>query len=65
MPKKTPEMRALQNALAVEFFGGPPIEGRCVDCKKPVEGFRNEISKREYRISGLCQECQDSVFEIN
>jgi hypothetical protein len=31
----------------------------------PAEGFymfRNEISAREYYISGMCQDCQDSVF---
>ena len=27
-----------------------------------AEGFRNEISRREYTISGLCQKCQDSIF---
>jgi hypothetical protein len=33
-------------------------------CGKPVDppGFRNELSRREYTISGLCQACQDSVF---
>lgn len=24
--------------------------------------FRNELSAREYRISGLCQKCQDDTF---
>jgi hypothetical protein len=33
-----------------------------VGCGKKIEGFRDEISEREYRISGLCQDCQDSVF---
>ena len=36
--------------------------GICVICKKPITGFRDEISAKEYRISGMCQECQDSVF---
>lgn len=39
---------------------------RCVPppmgCGKPIEGFRDELSSKEYRISGLCQDCQDSVF---
>ena len=37
----------------------PPI-----GCGKPVtpESFRDDISRREYSISGLCQECQDKVF---
>lgn len=31
----------------------------------PAEGFymfRNELSAKEYYISGMCQHCQDSVF---
>jgi hypothetical protein len=24
--------------------------------------FRDELSAREYRISGMCQDCQDSIF---
>ena len=37
---------------------------KCPLCGKPInmEDFRNEISKREYSISGMCQECQDDVF---
>lgn len=39
---------------------------RCIDvpfgCGQEVGNFRDEISLREYRISGLCQTCQDSIF---
>jgi len=36
----------------------------CNGCGDAVlqESFKNEISKREYQISGFCQKCQDSVF---
>jgi hypothetical protein len=27
-----------------------------------VTGFRDELSKREFEISGLCQTCQDETF---
>lgn len=27
--------------------------------------FRDELSAREYRISGMCQACQDSVFGVD
>lgn len=27
------------------------------------EGFRDELSLKEYRISGLCQKCQDNFFK--
>ena len=37
----------------------PPI-----GCGKPVNGFRDPLSAREFAISGLCQECQDSVFGV-
>lgn len=36
----------------------------CPFCKKEVkiEDFKDELSKKEYSISGLCQSCQDSFF---
>lgn len=34
----------------------------CTWCKKPITGFRNAISKREYEVSGFCQECQDKTY---
>jgi hypothetical protein len=34
----------------------------CVGCGKPIKGFKDVLSQREYEISGLCQECQDDVF---
>lgn len=40
-------------------------EGKCPFCKTVVndEDFRDELSRREFKISGLCQKCQDSVFK--
>lgn len=37
----------------------------CPMCKETVswDSFKDEISKREYRISGMCQKCQDSIWE--
>lgn len=35
----------------------------CVSCGGRADKFDDEISKREYGISGLCQKCQESVFE--
>jgi len=39
-------------------------KGICPFCHKHVkiEDFRNALSKKEYGISGLCQECQDETF---
>lgn len=40
-------------------------KGICPFCKKQVDTatFRDKISKREFKISGLCQEYQDKTFE--
>lgn len=37
--------------------------GRCAFCVKPNLNFRDERSKKEYRISGVCQKCQDQAFK--
>ena len=36
----------------------------CPFCGMPVsdEDFRDELSRKEARISGLCQKCQDEFF---
>ena len=42
--------------------GDCPICGRAVH---PNFEFKDELSLKEYAISGLCQECQDKVFGDN
>jgi hypothetical protein len=34
----------------------------CVICGEPESGFKDALSEREYRISGICQSCQDIAF---
>lgn len=34
----------------------------CVSCNEDASTFKDALSEREYRISGLCQRCQDGVF---
>ena len=36
-----------------------------VGCGKNVhfDNFKDYVSLKEYQISGLCQECQDSIFD--
>jgi len=38
--------------------------GECPFCDKPVraDDFRDELSQKEFKISGLCQSCQDEIF---
>jgi hypothetical protein len=37
----------------------------CPFCRLPVsdEDFRDNLSSKESRISGLCQKCQDQFFD--
>ncbi len=37
----------------------------CVFCHKEATEFHNEISRKEYRISGICQSCQDETFGVD
>lgn len=37
----------------------------CPLCNESINEneFRDFLSKEEYKISGICQECQDSIFD--
>ena len=39
-------------------------KGKCPFCKKQVDPgkFKDELTLKEYRISGICEECQDGFF---
>lgn len=34
----------------------------CSWCGKPATEFTDALSRKEYTISGFCQECQDKTF---
>lgn len=61
----TPKSPAI-DALLTELTGISRQEAMqkriCTCCKKPILGFRDALSEKEYRISGMCQHCQDQVF---
>lgn len=67
--KKAPEIENLLDALIGRKAGRiTAIRTRLcipepIGCGRPVGKFRDQLSAREYDISGLCQECQDKVFQ--
>mgnify|MGYP000873737427 CR=1 FL=1 len=66
--KFKPEDKAesLEQLFETMFGRTSNIEaGKCVSCGADVteSEFRDEVSLREYTISGLCQKCQDEVFK--
>lgn len=54
-------MRAIGFNNAIDLIE----ECRCPFCKKPVimSEFVDELSIKEFNISGICQKCQDSFFK--
>ena len=66
-------MTELDNAkeeMAFKLFGRSRTlaiaGGQCVKCGFPHNlrsDFRDALSHKEYGISGLCQGCQDRIFE--
>jgi len=38
--------------------------GLCPFCGRRPGRFRDLLSRREFEISGLCQDCQDEVFGL-
>ena len=70
-PKPTEKSPQVEDLLT-KLFGvsrTASIQDRvCVSCgaeNLTEESFSDELSLREFHISGLCQVCQDSVFGGN
>lgn len=50
----------------METAGIARASGMCPLCGKAINpaDFRDTLSVKEFRISGMCQECQDSIFGV-
>ena len=64
-------MNELDNAkeeMAFKLFGRSrtlAIAGNgCVKCGESAVDFRDELSRKEFGLSGLCQGCQDGIFGV-
>ena len=70
-------MKATNKAPAIEAFLSSLIDspltreetieqGLCATCGHDVldTSFRDELSFKEFTISGMCQDCQDKVFGV-
>lgn len=62
---KTPEMNNAIKALTGIDANAAVATRKCPFCGKPVDHvpFKDALSRREAAISGVCQTCQDKVFE--
>lgn len=60
---KAPEIDSLLTSLTGISRMEAATKGLCTWCKKPLTPFKDELSRKEYKISGMCQACQDVTFE--
>jgi hypothetical protein len=62
---KTPEMEEALDHVSKKVFGRSRKDPACVVCGsdkiKPTD-FKDDLSRKEFTISRMCQKCQDSVF---
>ena len=64
--KKSESLDRTLDAMSSILFGVGRKESiaqdTCVSCKEDASTFNDNLSRKEFTISGLCQSCQDSVF---
>ena len=63
--KRHPKIQKFIDDFAQRTFGRVTNDPVCVTCgsvKIEAEDFRDDLSRKEFSISHMCQECQDSVF---
>lgn len=63
---KSKELKEYADEVCMRIFGRSLSEsqkyGICVTCGRSIDGFRDELSAKEYDFSGMCQKCQDEAF---
>ena len=60
--KKSPVIESLLTSITGVSRVGAVHEASCVMCGGEARIFRDDLSRKEYAISAMCQDCQDKVF---
>ncbi len=61
--ERHPELEAFLEALNGISPKQAVQTGICAVCKEEANEFTDALSVTEYAISGLCQRCQDEIFD--
>ena len=65
--KKSPGLKVKLDAFTTEVFGRSRTasihDNICVICGREALTFRDALSRKEFAISGMCQDCQDDIFK--
>ena len=59
---KAPAIDLLLSEMAGKSREITLAENKCMTCKGDAIEFKDALSFKEYQISGMCQVCQDGVF---
>ena len=63
---KHPAIKVMIDQSSTALYGRPTSGalalGICVSCGEEASFFHSVIAKAEYQISGLCERCQDEIF---
>jgi|TARA_R110000765_G_scaffold174001_1_gene278704 uncharacterized CHY-type Zn-finger protein len=63
---KTKEMENFLSGFTSQMFGTNYTEcknnNQCVICGGVADKFTDELSRKEFQISAMCQTCQDNTF---
>ena len=61
--ERHPELEAFLEAINGISPKQAVQDGICAVCKEEANEFTDALSVAEYAISGLCQRCQDEIFD--
>ena len=64
---KSKEMRELRETMSQLLFDrshdAHQSANLCTTCGGVADKFTDDLSRKEYSLSGMCQVCQDGFFE--
>lgn len=63
---KSAQVEAALERISMSLYGRSRLDcirnNTCVMCGSAAKEFRDELSRKEFSISGMCQKCQDETF---
>lgn len=64
--QRDPELQNFIDNFAKKTFGRDTTDPGCIFCgstKITKQDFRDDLSRKEFNISHICQKCQDKIFK--
>jgi methyltransferase-like protein len=64
--ERSPELQDCLDKMTEGMFGRKQSSAVCVTCGSDAvktEDFKDALSEKEFSISGMCQRCQDAIWD--